>query len=54
MPTPSPQENEVLIKVKSAGVNPVDFKIRQTGFDRGFPMIIGSDVSGVIEAVGKT
>lgn len=53
VPTPSPNENEVLIKVKSAGINPVDFKIRQSGFGRSFPMIVGNDVSGVVEAVGK-
>jgi NADPH:quinone reductase-like Zn-dependent oxidoreductase len=50
---PSPNENEVLIKIHSAGINPVDYKIRQHGFGREFPMSIGCDVSGVIEAVGK-
>jgi NADPH:quinone reductase-like Zn-dependent oxidoreductase len=53
VPTPVPNEHEVLIKVRSAGINPVDYKLRKEGFGRSFPMIIGSDVSGVIEAIGK-
>lgn len=52
IPKPLPKDNEVLIKVFSAGTNPVDFKIRKTGMGRNFPIILGNDVSGVVEAVG--
>jgi NADPH:quinone reductase-like Zn-dependent oxidoreductase len=29
LPTPQPAEDEVLIRIKAAGVNPVDWKIRE-------------------------
>lgn len=54
---PQPQPNEVLIKVAYAGVNPVDFKIREgllkDRVPNHFPIIPGWDVSGVIEEVGS-
>ncbi len=52
--TPRPQANEVLVKVYATSINPVDYKIRQSGTWAGItpPAIIGYDVSGVVEAVG--
>jgi NADPH:quinone reductase-like Zn-dependent oxidoreductase len=55
-PVPSILPDEVLIKVHSAGVNPVDWKIR-TGYGnyRGafpFPLILGWDVAGTIVRIG--
>lgn len=53
-PRPEPAAGEVLIKVHAAGVNPVDWKIRDGAFGSGtFPMILGYDVSGTVEAVGE-
>jgi NADPH:quinone reductase-like Zn-dependent oxidoreductase len=55
-PRPEPKENEVLIRVKAASVNPVDVAIRKgylkefTG--NKFPLILGMDASGVVEKVG--
>jgi len=53
---PEIQPDEVLIKVMATSVNPVDIKVRQ-GHDkfakRTFPVILGWDVSGVIEKVGN-
>jgi NADPH:quinone reductase-like Zn-dependent oxidoreductase len=53
---PEPQAGEVLIHVHAAGVNPVDWKIRQ-GFMKDFrpmqfPYIPGVDLAGVVEEVG--
>lgn len=53
---PDPQAGEVLIHVHAAGVNPVDWKIRQ-GFMKDFrpmqfPYIPGVDLAGVVEEVG--
>lgn len=57
VPTPTPADNEVLIQVHYAGVNPVDWKIRegalQGAYPQSFPMILGWDCSGTIKAVGK-
>jgi NADPH:quinone reductase-like Zn-dependent oxidoreductase len=46
--------DDVLIKIYSTSVNPVDWKIRkgQGKSQTGFPLILGRDVSGVIEKVG--
>jgi len=54
---PTPGKHEVLIEVKAASVNPVDWKIRsgrlliKTGLRP--PKILGSDFSGVIQAIGS-
>ncbi len=55
-PDPKVAPGEVLIRVKAAGVNPVDWKIGagylDTMMESQFPIIPGWDVSGVVEAVG--
>jgi NADPH:quinone reductase-like Zn-dependent oxidoreductase len=53
---PEINPDDVLIKVYAASINPIDWKIRQgqrKGAEAVFPMILGRDVSGVIEAVGS-
>lgn len=52
--TPTPGDNELLIKVFACGVNPVDYKIRSgmIGLPRSFPSILGYDVSGQVAEVG--
>src|SRR5207253_10803580 len=56
VPRPEPKENEVLIRVIAAGVNPVDGMIRAGMFAKysksTFPMIPGSDIAGVVEKTG--
>jgi NADPH:quinone reductase-like Zn-dependent oxidoreductase len=56
-PRPEPQTDEVLIRVHAAGVNPFDWKIRaghlRDIFPVSFPLILGWDLSGVIEEVGS-
>jgi NADPH:quinone reductase-like Zn-dependent oxidoreductase len=53
---PAPGAGEVLVKVAAAGVNPVDWKIRQgglKGMTPATPFTPGYDIAGVIEAVGS-
>ena len=54
--TPTPQVGEVLVKVAAAGVNPVDWKIRQgylqAHFNQSLPIALGEDFAGVVAAVG--
>ena len=54
---PSPEADEVLIKVKSAAVNPVDWKIRegylQAMLNHELPLTIGWDVAGEIVGIGE-
>ncbi|MDR6806345.1 NADPH:quinone reductase-like Zn-dependent oxidoreductase [Dyadobacter sp. BE34] len=61
IPTPAIKENEVLVRVKAIGINPVDAFVRTHPFalemflqpQPGEPVIIGWDISGVVEALGK-
>ncbi|HVI78104.1 MAG TPA: NADP-dependent oxidoreductase [Candidatus Acidoferrum sp.] len=52
---PTPKDNELLVKVTAAAVNPVDWKIRD-GLGDMFglkpPLILGCEVAGRVEAVG--
>ncbi|CCO30215.1 Zinc-type alcohol dehydrogenase-like protein SA1988 [Rhizoctonia solani AG-1 IB] len=51
--TPSPQQNQALVKITAAAINPVDWKIIDYGiFVERFPAILGTDGAGIIEAVG--
>ncbi|WP_340374259.1 NADP-dependent oxidoreductase [Streptomyces sp. SS7] len=50
---PAPRANEVLVRVRAAGVNPTDWKHRATGGFLGEPpFVLGWDLSGTVEAVG--
>ncbi|WP_079406189.1 NADP-dependent oxidoreductase [Streptomyces sp. 3211] len=51
---PEPGLGEVLVRVHAAGVNPVDWKTRDSGalIAWGEHPIVGWDVSGTVEAVG--
>lgn len=56
-PRPEPANDEVLVQVYAAGVNPLDWKIRQgltlpMMSENPFPCILGIDVSGVVEETG--
>ena len=46
---PQPGEGEVLIAVKAASVNPIDWKIRRGLRETKMPKILGNDASGVVE-----
>ncbi len=56
-PRPVAGENEVLIRTCASTVNPFDCAARAgylTGwYTYAFPLILGLDISGVVEAVGK-
>jgi len=57
VPQPEPKEDQLLIRVIAAGVNPVDGMIRSGMFakdgSRAFPIILGGDVAGVVEKIGS-
>ncbi len=55
VPDPRPAAGEVLVRVKAAGVNPVDTYMRSGGYGAAnppLPYTPGSDAGGVVEAVG--
>lgn len=58
MPMPQPGDNDVLVQIHAASVNPVDFKIRDGKLKPvlryRLPIILGSDLSGVVVEVGDS
>lgn len=56
VPQPSPQADEMLVRVHAAGLNPLDFKTRAGGLKiiRNYPLpiVMGNEFSGVVDAVG--
>jgi NADPH:quinone reductase-like Zn-dependent oxidoreductase len=53
VPRPDPAPTEVLVQVRAAGVNPVDWKTRARGAFLGQPpFTVGWDVAGVVDSVG--
>src|SRR5260370_30774684 len=55
-PRPKPEAGEVLVRVHAAGVNPIDWKVREGHmkdfWPHKFPLILGWDLSGVVEKIG--
>jgi NADPH:quinone reductase-like Zn-dependent oxidoreductase len=56
-PMPAIKPHQVLVRVHAASVNPRDWLLREGKYvfrhvTRGFPLILGSDISGVVEQVG--
>lgn len=57
IPTPKPAPNQVLIQVKAAGINPLDWRIRNGDLklflDSRFPMVLGNDIAGIVVDTGS-
>lgn len=53
-PIPKPGPLDVVVKNHALATNPVDWKMQQSGlFIEKHPTILGSDISGVVDAVGS-
>src|SRR5438477_3490135 len=56
LPRPEPGPGELLVRVRAAGVNPVDYKIRDGAvkvlLPFSFPLTLGTDLAGDVEAIG--
>jgi NADPH:quinone reductase-like Zn-dependent oxidoreductase len=56
LPAPEIGADEVLIRVRAAGVNPFDWKVAdgelRDELEHRFPLILGFDAAGVVERVG--
>ena len=57
MPMPEPREDDVLIQIHAAGVNPLDSKIRDGAFKLilpyRLPLILGNDLAGIVVRAGS-
>ena len=53
---PLPGSGQLLVRVRAAGVNPIDWKIRQGRLrlllPARFPLVLGFDVAGEVAAIG--
>jgi NADPH:quinone reductase len=56
VPTPRVGPDVVLVRIRAAGLNPVDWKLREGGLEQAFPhvfpVIPGWDAAGTVEQVG--
>ncbi|CAN5377433.1 NADP-dependent oxidoreductase [soil metagenome] len=56
VPVPGCGEDDLLVRVIAAGINPIDWKMRSGAMaahmPKSFPMTLGSDAAGVVTAVG--
>ncbi len=57
VPRPEPVADEILIQVQAAGVNPVDWKIREgfgkEWFGHQLPLTLGCDLAGIVASTGN-
>lgn len=63
VPVPIPRERDLLVRVRAAGLNPVDTKVRSGAGSSGGgpapavenpPLVLGFDACGIVEAVGSS
>ncbi len=52
VPTPAPQEGEALVRIEAAGVNFIDVYYRTGQYKAAFPLTLGMEGAGTVEAVG--
>ena len=56
VPQPGPGDGEALVRVRAAGVNSIDGKLREGGMravmPMSFPYVPGVELAGVVERVG--
>ena len=51
---PKPGPGEVLVKIQSVGMNPMDWKARKFNvLVETYPVVLGSDVAGDVEELGE-
>lgn len=55
LPQPEITAGQVLVKLKAAGINPIDTKLRSRGtfYPDTTPQVLGCDGAGIIEAIGS-
>lgn len=47
---PEPQDGQVLVRVRAISVNAIEWKQRRGLFEKPLPAVLGSDLSGTVEA----
>jgi NADPH:quinone reductase-like Zn-dependent oxidoreductase len=58
MPLPEPLDDEILVRIVAASVNPVDYKTREGKYpvvgEKDLPVTLGRDLSGTVESFGTS
>jgi NADPH:quinone reductase-like Zn-dependent oxidoreductase len=52
VPTPEPGPGELLVRVRAAGVNPGDWRLREGAYGVPGPAVLGREVAGTVLALG--
>ena len=52
VPTPEPGPGELLVRVRAAGVNPGDWRLREGAYGIPGPAVLGREVAGTVLALG--
>jgi len=52
VPVPTPGPDEVLVRVRTAGVNPGDWRVRSGSYGTTGPAVLGREVAGTVTALG--
>jgi len=52
VPTPEPKEGEALVRLEAVGVNFIDVYFRSGQYKAPYPMTLGAEGAGTVEAVG--
>ncbi len=52
VPVPTPGAGELLVRVRAAGVNPGDWRLREGSYGTVGPAVLGREVAGTVTAVG--
>jgi NADPH2:quinone reductase len=53
LPAPQPKANEVVLKIKAAGVNFIDVYNREGRYKAPLPLVLGQEAAGTVYAVGS-
>ena len=56
IPTPEPGARQILIRLRAAGMNPMDLRLASGAWKpmpARFPMVLGADGAGVVEKLGE-
>ena len=56
IPTPKAGPNDLLVRLRAAGINPLDTKVRKLNafYPKDLPSVLGGDGAGTVEAVGSS
>jgi NADPH:quinone reductase-like Zn-dependent oxidoreductase len=53
LPDPEPAAGQIRVRVRAAGINPIDWKVRRGAMGGDLPKRTGQEVAGVVDALGE-